>query len=141
MLALGGFAERSHIGPLLFFVFAWSTLVYDPIAYWTWNINGWGFKLGNLDFAGGTPVHISAGTAALAISFYLKKRRGYGTPALAYVPHNTTYVVLGTVFLWFGWFGGLNICLFESVHVLSWWQASTVDRRLVRISVRRKLAL
>jgi Amt family ammonium transporter len=105
MLALGGFAERAHLGPLIFFVFAWSTLVYDPIAYWTWNINGWGNKLGNLDFAGGTPVHISSGTSALAISFYLKKRRGYGTPALAYVPHNTTYVVLGTIFLWFGWFG------------------------------------
>jgi len=105
MLALGGFAERGHLGPLLFFVFAWSTLVYDPIAYWTWNPNGWGAKLGNLDFAGGTPVHISSGTAALAISFYLKKRRGYGTAALAYVPHNTTYVVLGTIFLWFGWFG------------------------------------
>jgi Amt family ammonium transporter len=105
MLALGAFAERAHLGPLLCFVFAWSTLVYDPIAYWTWNLNGWGNKLGNLDFAGGTPVHISAGTAALAISFYLKKRRGYGTAALAYVPHNTTYVVLGTVFFWFGWFG------------------------------------
>jgi len=105
MLALGGFAERAHLGPILFFVFVWSTLVYDPIAYWTWNTNGWGVKLGNLDFAGGTPVHISSGTAALAISFYLKKRRGYGTAALAYVPHNTTYVVLGTIFLWFGWFG------------------------------------
>lgn len=105
MLALGGFAERAHLGPIIFFVFAWSTLVYDPIAYWTWNANGWGSKLGNLDFAGGTPVHISSGTAALAISFYLKKRRGYGTAALAYVPHNTTYVVLGTIFLWFGWFG------------------------------------
>lgn len=108
MLALGGFAERAHLGPLLFFVFAWSTLVYDPIAYWTWNTNGWGNMLGNLDFAGGTPVHISSGTAALAISFFLKKRRGYGTAALAYVPHNTTYVVLGTVFLWFGWFGMNN---------------------------------
>ena len=105
MLALGGFAERAHLGPLLFFVFAWSTFVYDPIAYWTWNANGWGNKIGNLDFAGGTPVHISSGTAALAISFFLKKRRGYGTVELAYVPHNTTYVVLGTVFLWFGWFG------------------------------------
>jgi Amt family ammonium transporter len=105
MLAIGGFAERAHLGPLLFFVFAWSTLVYDPIAYWTWNANGWSFVMGGLDFAGGTPVHISSGTAALAISIYLGKRRGYGTAALAYKPHNTTYVVLGTVFLWFGWFG------------------------------------
>ncbi|KAF9529651.1 ammonium transporter [Crepidotus variabilis] len=105
MLAVGGFAERAHLGPLIVFVFAWSTLVYDPIACWTWNSHGWGFKLGNLDFAGGTPVHISSGTAALAISFYMRKRRGYGTEALAYKPHNTTFVILGTVLLWFGWFG------------------------------------
>jgi len=105
MIAIGGFAERAHLGPLLFFVFAWSTLVYDPIACWTWNTNGWSFVLGGLDFAGGTPVHISSGTAALAISVYLGKRSGYGTEALAYKPHNTTYVILGTIFLWFGWFG------------------------------------
>jgi hypothetical protein len=82
-----------------------STIVYNPIACWTWNPTGWSFALGGLDFAGGTPVHISSGTAALAISLYLGKRRGYGTDRLAYKPHNTTYVVLGTVFLWFGWFG------------------------------------
>ncbi|KIK78941.1 hypothetical protein PAXRUDRAFT_834350 [Paxillus rubicundulus Ve08.2h10] len=105
MIAIGAVAERSRLGPLLVFVFVWSTLVYDPIACWTWNVNGWSFKLGGLDFAGGTPVHISSGSAALAISLYLGKRRGYGTERLAYKPHNTTYVVLGTVFLWFGWFG------------------------------------
>jgi Amt family ammonium transporter len=105
MIAIGAVAERSRLGPLLVFVFVWSTLVYDPIACWTWNPNGWSFILGGLDFAGGTPVHISSGTAALAISLYLGKRRGYGTERLAYKPHNTTYVILGTVFLWFGWFG------------------------------------
>ncbi|KAG2127116.1 ammonium transporter AmtB-like domain-containing protein [Suillus clintonianus] len=105
MIAIGAVAERSRLGPLLAFVFAWSTLVYDPIACWTWNAKGWSFVLGGLDFAGGTPVHISSGTAALAISLYLGKRRGYGTERLAYKPHNTTYVILGTVFLWFGWFG------------------------------------
>ncbi|KAF8662795.1 hypothetical protein AX16_001079 [Volvariella volvacea WC 439] len=105
MLAIGGFAERAHLGPLLAFVFIWSTIVYCPIACWTWNSNGWSFVLGGLDFAGGTPVHISSGTAALAISIYLGKRRGYGTEALAYKPHNTSYVILGTIFLWFGWFG------------------------------------
>ncbi|KIK03145.1 hypothetical protein K443DRAFT_676993 [Laccaria amethystina LaAM-08-1] len=105
MIAVGGFAERAALGPIIVFVFIWSTIVYDPIACWTWNSNGWVFVLGGLDFAGGTPVHISSGTAALAISVYLGKRRGYGTEALAYKPHNTTYVVLGTVFLWFGWFG------------------------------------
>ncbi|KAI0826985.1 ammonium transporter [Trametes gibbosa] len=105
MLAIGAIAERGRLGPIMVFVFVWSTLVYDPIACWTWNSNGWSFLLGGLDFAGGTPVHISSGTAALAISVYLGKRRGYGTERLAYKPHNTTYVVLGTVFLWFGWFG------------------------------------
>jgi Amt family ammonium transporter len=105
MLAVGGFAERAHLGPLLFFVFAWSTLVYDVVACWTWNPHGWSFVHGSYDFAGGTPVHIASGSAALAISVYLGKRRGYGTEALAYKPHNTTYVILGTLFLWFGWFG------------------------------------
>ncbi|KII84515.1 hypothetical protein PLICRDRAFT_45863 [Plicaturopsis crispa FD-325 SS-3] len=105
MLAIGAVAERSKLGPLMVFVFVWSTIVYDPIACWTWNPAGWSFVLGGLDFAGGTPVHISSGTAALAISIYLGKRRGYGTERLAYKPHNTTYVVIGTVFLWVGWFG------------------------------------
>ncbi|KAG5645694.1 hypothetical protein DXG03_005532 [Asterophora parasitica] len=104
-IAIGAIAERGRLGPLLVFVFVWSTIVYDPIACWTWNSNGWSLVMGGLDFAGGTPVHISSGTAALAISIFLGKRRGYGSPALAYKPQNTTYVVLGTVFLWFGWFG------------------------------------
>ena len=105
MLAVGAIAERGRLGPMMVFIFVWSTLVYDPIANWTWNANGWSFKLGGLDFAGGTPVHISSGTAALALSIYLGKRRGYGTERLAYKPHNSSYVVLGTVLLWFGWFG------------------------------------
>jgi len=105
MLALGAVSERGRLGPCAAFVFIWSTLVYDPIACWTWNSNGWSFVLGGLDFAGGSPVHISSGSAALAISIYLGRRRGYGTERLAYKPHNTSYVILGTVFLWFGWFG------------------------------------
>ena len=104
-LAVGAIAERGRLGPLLVFIFVWTTLVYDPIACWTWNSNGWSFVLGGLDFAGGTPVHISSGTAGLAISIYLGKRRGYGTERLAYKPQNTTYVIIGTVLLWFGWFG------------------------------------
>jgi Amt family ammonium transporter len=105
MLAVGALAEHGRLGPSIVFIFVWSTIVYDPIACWTWNPNGWSNKHGGLDFAGGTPVHISSGTAALAISIYLGNRRGYGTPRLAYKPHNSSYVVLGTVFLWFGWFG------------------------------------
>lgn len=56
MLAIGGFAERAHLGPLLVFVFLWATLVYDPIACWTWNSNGWSFKHGSYDFAGGVSI-------------------------------------------------------------------------------------
>lgn len=104
-LAVGAIAERGRLGPILVFIFVWTTIVYDPVACWTWNAKGWSYVLGGLDFAGGTPVHIVSGTAALAISIFLGKRRGYGTERLAYKPHNTTYVVLGTVFLWFGWFG------------------------------------
>jgi Amt family ammonium transporter len=105
VIAAGAIAERGKLGPMMVFMFVWETIVYDPIACWTWNIQRVGRKMGGLDFAGGTPVHISSGTAALAISIYLGKRRGYGTERLAYKPHNTSYVVLGTVLLWFGWFG------------------------------------
>ena len=86
-------------------MFVWSTVVYDPIACWTWNPNGWVYKHGGLDFAGGTVVHISSGSAALAYSYVLGKRTGYGTQKLNYRPHNVTHIVIGTVFLWVGWFG------------------------------------
>lgn len=105
VIAIGGFAERSTIGPIMVFLFFWMTIVYCPIACWEWNANGWLYQLGALDFAGGTPVHISSGTAALAIALYLGKRRGYGTERLAYKPHNTAFIIIGTAFLWVGWFG------------------------------------
>jgi len=92
--------------PCIVFIFIWSTVIYDPIACWTWNPAGWVYKLGGLDFAGGTPVHISSGAAALAYSLMLGKRAGYhDTHGLPYRPHNVTHVVIGTVFLWVGWFG------------------------------------
>ena len=65
--------------PSVVFMFVWTTIIYDPIACWTWNSAGWVFKMGGLDFAGGTPVHISSGCAALAYSVMLGKRRGHGT--------------------------------------------------------------
>lgn len=104
-LAIGAAAERGRMLPCVVFMFVWATLIYDPIACWTWNGSGWSFKLGGLDFAGGTPVHISSGSAALAYSLMLGKRRGHGTHELNYRPHNVTHIVLGTVFLWVGWFG------------------------------------
>ncbi|AEO63090.1 uncharacterized protein THITE_2107955 [Thermothielavioides terrestris NRRL 8126] len=105
-LAIGAAADRGRMLPCIVFIFIWATIVYDPIAYWTWNANGWSFKMGGLDFAGGTPVHISSGAAALAYSLMLGKRTGYNkVNGLPYRPHNVTHVVLGTVFLWVGWFG------------------------------------
>lgn len=105
-LAIGAVADRGRMLPAIVFIFIWSTIVYDPIAYWTWNSNGWLFKLPAYDFAGGGPVHISSGTCALAYSLMLGKRTGYNrNHGLPYRPHNVTHVVLGTVFLWVGWFG------------------------------------
>jgi Amt family ammonium transporter len=104
-LAIGAAAERGRMLPCVVFMFVWATLIYDPIACWTWNDSGWSHKIGGLDFAGGTPVHISSGSAALAYSLMLGKRRGHGTHELNYRPHNVTHIVLGTVFLWVGWFG------------------------------------
>jgi len=101
-LAIGAVAERGRLAPAMAFAFVWSTLIYDPIACWTWNPSGWVYKLGGLDFAGGTPVHISSGSAALAYSLMLGKRRGHGTHELNYRPHNVTHIVIGTVFLWVG---------------------------------------
>ncbi|KAI9896819.1 hypothetical protein N3K66_007841 [Trichothecium roseum] len=105
-LAIGAVADRGRVLPAVVFIFVWATVVYDPIAYWTWNANGWLFTLGSLDFAGGGPVHVASGACALAYSLMLGKRTGYSDAGgLPYRPHSVTNVVLGTVFLWVGWFG------------------------------------
>ncbi|CAG8626562.1 925_t:CDS:2 [Cetraspora pellucida] len=98
-LIIGGAAERVRLLPTIIFIFIWSTLVYDIIASWCWSKNGWFATLGGLDFAGGIPVHISSGAAALAFCFVLERRNEIGRP------HNIPNVVIGTVLLWFGWFG------------------------------------
>ncbi|GAA6039246.1 hypothetical protein JCM8097_003225 [Rhodosporidiobolus ruineniae] len=105
VIAVGGVAERARLLPVLIVSFVWATLVYDPVACWTWNSTGWGYVNGVLDFAGGGPVHMTSGTASLVWSFYLGRRRGYGTSKLAYRPHSVSHVILGTVLIWFGWFG------------------------------------
>jgi Amt family ammonium transporter len=102
-LAIGAAAERTRTIPLLIFIFIWSTLVYDVIACWCWSRHGWFSALGGLDFAGGTPVHITSGAAALAYCIVIGKRNGHGSDE--FKPHNIANVVLGTVLLWFGWFG------------------------------------
>ena len=103
-LITGAFAERMRFAGFLLFIALWSILVYAPVAHWVW---GGGFlgagRLGALDFAGGTVVHINAGAAAMAAALYLGRRRGWNTDA--FVPHNVPMVVLGAGILWFGWFG------------------------------------
>ncbi len=102
-LITGAFAERMKFSGYIAFMSLWLLLVYAPIAHWVWHPEGWLFKLGALDFAGGTVVHINAGIAALAAVILIGKRKGFGKEA--FVPHNLTLTILGTGILWFGWFG------------------------------------
>ncbi|KAJ9088917.1 ammonium transporter [Entomophthora muscae] len=102
-LAVGAAAERGRMLPSAVFILFWSVLVYNFVACWTWSANGWGAKLGVLDYAGGTPVHIASGASALVFSLMLGKRTGHGEEDFA--PHNISNVILGTALLWFGWFG------------------------------------
>lgn len=101
-IVVGAIAERGRIIPMMFFAFWWATIVYCPIAYWIWNINGWAYQYGALDFAGGGPVEIGSGFSALAYSMVLGKRQ---QKRIKFRPHNTSTVFLGTVLLWFGWLG------------------------------------
>lgn len=103
-IVIGGSFERGRILPSLVFSFFWATIVYCPIACWTWNANGWLYNLPSLDFAGGGPVHIASGWAGLAYAFVLGKRKHPGEHSYG-KPHNTTLVFLGTILIWFGWFG------------------------------------
>ncbi|KAG0340411.1 hypothetical protein BG004_006419 [Podila humilis] len=102
-LAYGASAERMRIMPSILFLFIWSTLVYDVVTYWVWGPNGWLTVMGVMDYAGGTPVHISSGSAAVAYAMVLGKRKDYNHPST--VPHNVAFVFIGTALLWFGWFG------------------------------------
>jgi Amt family ammonium transporter len=102
-LITGAFAERKDFKAFVVFAFLWSTVVYLPLCHWVWNADGWIAKLGALDFAGGTVVHISSGVSALVAALYLGKR--IRKESERFEPHNITYVVLGAGLLWFGWFG------------------------------------
>lgn len=102
-LISGAFAERMRFSVFIVFILLWSTLVYDPLAHWVWGDGGWLRKLGCLDFAGGTVVHISSGVAGLVAALVIGRRKGYRT--IHMVPHNIPFVILGTTFLWVGWFG------------------------------------
>ena len=103
-LVVGAVAERIRFTSYVLFICLFSLLVYAPIAHWTWHPEGFLFKMGALDFAGGTVVHISAGCAALAGAMVLKPRM-VKLENKEIPPANIPYVLIGTGLLWFGWFG------------------------------------
>lgn len=124
-LISGAFAERKKFSAYLVFITLWSLLVYSPIAHWVWHPDGWLFKLGALDFAGGTVVHISSGVTALVAAIMIGKRKNYPNEEMR--PHNLTMTLIGTGLLWFGWFGfnggsslganGLGVAAFVNTHL------------------------
>jgi len=101
-LVLGAYAERVKFSGMLLFSLLWLVLVYAPIAHWVWG-DGWLGKMGIMDFAGGTVVHLNAGMAALVCALTLGPRKGF--PDTAMPPHNMTMTVTGAAMLWVGWFG------------------------------------
>ena len=123
-LISGAVVERMRFVAFLLFAVLWTTLVYDPLAHWVWAEGGWLRRLGALDFAGGTVVHISAGTSALVAASWLGRRRDLGRQPL--VPHSVPFALLGAGLLWFGWFGfnggsalaasGLAVNAFATTH-------------------------
>ncbi len=124
-LIVGAFAERIKFRGFLIFSILWAIVVYNPVAHWVWSGDGWLFKMGALDFAGGTVVHINAGIAALVMTLMIGKRKYYeGRPT---PPHNIAFVAIGAAMLWFGWFGfnagsglaadGLAVSAFLATHV------------------------
>lgn len=124
-LIIGAYAERIKFRGFLIFSVLWAIFVYNPVAHWVWSADGWLFKMGALDFAGGTVVHINAGIAALVMTLMIGSRRNYNNHPTA--PHNIPLVVIGAALLWFGWFGfnagsglaadGLAISAFLATHV------------------------
>jgi len=103
-LITGAVVERMKFSALLVFAVAWFTLVYIPVAHWVWGSGGWLIKLGVLDFAGGTVVHITAGVSALALAGLLGPRKGFSQKE-PMEPNNIPLVAVGAGILWFGWFG------------------------------------
>ncbi len=101
-LVIGGFAERIKFSVVLWFTVLWLLLVYIPVTHWVWG-GGWLGQMGLLDFAGGTVVHITAGTAALVAALMVGPRTGFGKTPMP--PHNMTLTVTGAGMLWVGWFG------------------------------------
>jgi len=102
-LIVGALVERMRFSALLWFIGLWSVLVYAPIAHWVWEPGGWLNKMGVLDFAGGSVVHINAGVSGLVCAWFLGPRRGYGREP--FEPFNLGLTMAGAGLLWVGWFG------------------------------------
>lgn len=102
-LIVGAVAERIRFGPFILFILVWSTVVYAPVAFTVWNVNGALWNYGVLDFAGGTVVHVLAGVSALALCLIIGPRRGLGRVPMP--PHSLGLTLIGAGLLWFGWFG------------------------------------
>ncbi|RLN95487.1 hypothetical protein BBJ28_00014426 [Nothophytophthora sp. Chile5] len=111
-LISGGIVGRMKFGSYVLFILLWTSLVYDPLARWMWSLKlddnweitalGWEGKMGSLDFAGGTVIHVSSGFGALVAAIVVGKRYNHGDPVK---PHNVPLVMIGATLLWFGWFG------------------------------------
>ncbi|QTE01172.1 ammonium transporter [Streptomyces cyanogenus] len=102
-LISGALADRVKFSAWSLFIALWVTIVYVPVAHWVWGADGWAYKLGVIDFAGGTAVHINAGAAALGVILVIGKRVGFKRDPMR--PHSLPLVMLGAGLLWFGWFG------------------------------------
>lgn len=104
-LAFGATAERMTLGPAVLFLFTWSSFVYDIVAAWVWNPNGWLSRLGVMDYAGGSVVHFAAGAAGLAYALVLGRRHAKSHVLHPSPTQNVPFIYLGTGLLWFGWLG------------------------------------
>ncbi|WP_329401942.1 ammonium transporter [Streptomyces melanogenes] len=102
-LISGALADRVKFSAWALFITLWVSVVYFPVAHWVWASDGWLFKKGVIDFAGGTAVHINAGAAALGVILVIGKRVGFKKDPMR--PHSLPLVMLGAGLLWFGWFG------------------------------------
>ena len=101
-IASGSMIERVKFSTFIIFVALWILAVYAPVTHWAWG-GGETLNFGEMDFAGGTVVHINAGVAGFVVAMMLGKRAGYGKSAMK--PFSPVFVVLGAALLWFGWFG------------------------------------
>ncbi len=101
-IASGSMIERVKFSTFVVFSALWILVVYAPITHWAWG-GGETLNFGEMDFAGGTVVHINAGVAGFVVAMLLGKRKDYGRAAIK--PFSPILTVLGAALLWFGWFG------------------------------------